>query len=61
MHEWPKLYPVPCVAFVIQYMGRWYEIARIPTIYQVDQYCNSATYTLKDDGHVEVINAGLDK
>merc|ERR1711976_240215 len=46
---------------VSKYMGRWYEIERIPTIYQVDQYCNSATYTLQDDGHVGVINAGLDK
>merc|ERR1711976_111513 len=46
---------------IAQYMGRWYEIERIPTIYQTGQYCVFATYTLQDDGHVEVINAGLDK
>jgi apolipoprotein D and lipocalin family protein len=41
-----------------RYAGVWYEIARFPTRFQKD--CASdvtATYTLKPDGDVEVLNA----
>jgi apolipoprotein D and lipocalin family protein len=41
-----------------RYAGAWYEIARFPTRFQKD--CASdvtATYTLKPDGDVEVLNA----
>jgi len=40
-----------------RYMGTWYEIASIPASFQ--RRCDSdttATYTLRDDGTVEVLN-----
>jgi len=40
-----------------RYMGRWYEIARLPNSFQ--RKCVSdvtATYTLQDDGTVQVVN-----
>lgn len=42
---------------VARYMGRWYEIAAIPASFQRD--CaggTTATYTLRPDGDVEVLN-----
>ncbi|HET6933894.1 MAG TPA: lipocalin family protein [Candidatus Angelobacter sp.] len=41
-----------------RYMGKWYEIARYPNWFQRD--CQSdtlATYTLRNDGKVEVVNS----
>merc|ERR1712004_414383 len=43
---------------VNQYTGRWYEIQRIPVIYQKGQYRVTATYTSKSNGLIEVVNAG---
>ncbi len=43
-----------------RYMGTWYEIASIPASFQ--RRCVSdttATYTLRDDGSVDVLNACL--
>ncbi len=40
-----------------RYVGRWYEIARLPNRHQKD--CESdvtATYTLRDDGKITVLN-----
>lgn len=47
--------PVPQVD-VERYLGRWYEIARIPQIFQ--PFCTNVTadYGLKDNGTIEVIN-----
>lgn len=41
-----------------QYMGLWYEIAKIPNSFQ-DQCLKNTTaeYRLKDDGNVEVVNS----
>ncbi|EFJ16014.1 hypothetical protein SELMODRAFT_155397 [Selaginella moellendorffii] len=40
-----------------RYMGRWYEIAKIPTRFQPKAGINTrATYTLKPDGSVDVLN-----
>ncbi|GJU66858.1 temperature-induced lipocalin-1-like protein [Tanacetum coccineum] len=40
-----------------RYMGRWYEIASIPSRNQPKNGANTrATYTLKDDGTVNVLN-----
>lgn len=40
-----------------KYMGRWYEIASIPSRNQPKNGANTrATYTLKDDGTVNVLN-----
>ncbi|KAI7745968.1 hypothetical protein M8C21_020568 [Ambrosia artemisiifolia] len=40
-----------------KYMGRWYEIASFPSRFQPKNGTNTrATYTLKDDGTVNVLN-----
>jgi apolipoprotein D and lipocalin family protein len=40
-----------------RYMGKWYEIARFPNRFQRDCASSStATYTLRPDGKVEVLN-----
>ncbi|KAI3694853.1 hypothetical protein L1987_77834 [Smallanthus sonchifolius] len=40
-----------------RYMGRWYEIASFPSRFQPKNGTNTrATYTLKDDGTVNVLN-----
>ncbi|KAL7590513.1 temperature-induced lipocalin-1 [Lactuca sativa] len=40
-----------------RYMGRWYEIASFPSRFQPKDGINTrATYTLKDDGTVNVLN-----
>ncbi|KAL5698860.1 hypothetical protein ACHQM5_029841 [Ranunculus cassubicifolius] len=40
-----------------KYMGRWYEIASIPSFFQPRDGINTrATYTLNDDGTVHVLN-----
>jgi apolipoprotein D and lipocalin family protein len=45
---------------VARYMGRWYEIARIPMKFQKDcDCCATATYTLRDDGRIAVLNECL--
>jgi apolipoprotein D and lipocalin family protein len=41
-----------------RYAGTWYEIARFPTWFQKDCTSDvSATYALKDNGNIEVLNA----
>ncbi|MHB9022763.1 MAG: lipocalin family protein [Armatimonadota bacterium] len=40
-----------------RYAGLWYEIARYPTWFEPDDCFNTtATYSLRDDGTVEVLN-----
>lgn len=40
-----------------RYMGRWYEIASFPSGFQPKNGVNTrATYTLKEDGTVNVVN-----
>lgn len=41
-----------------KYKGKWYEIARLPNYFERKLKCTSATYTLRDDGKITVINAG---
>ena len=41
-----------------QYAGTWYEIARLPNSFEKGMQCVTATYTLKDNGKVEVLNKG---
>lgn len=40
-----------------KYMGRWYEIARLPNRFEKNCTAVIATYTLREDGKVDVINA----
>ena len=41
-----------------RYAGHWYEIARLPFYFEKKLKCISATYTLRDDGKITVVNAG---
>ncbi len=51
--------PVEAVASVDldRYSGLWYEIARLPNRFQKKcACCVTATYTLRDSGHLSVVN-----
>jgi Bacterial lipocalin len=52
--------PLPVVDSVNinRYLGRWYEIARLPNRFERGLTCVTATYTLKTNGKIEVLNAG---
>ena len=39
-----------------RYLGQWYEIARYPNRFQKGCLESSASYTLQDDGDIEVLN-----
>ena len=39
-----------------RYTGTWYEIARYPNRFQKNCAGTTATYTLRPDGKIEVIN-----
>lgn len=39
-----------------KYAGVWYEIANYPNRFQKGCFATTATYTLRDDGRVEVVN-----
>jgi apolipoprotein D and lipocalin family protein len=41
-----------------RYTGKWYEIARLPNYFERKLKCTSATYTLREDGRITVLNAG---
>jgi len=41
-----------------RYTGIWYEIARFPNSFEKGLKCVSATYTLRDDGRITVLNKG---
>jgi len=41
-----------------RYAGLWYEIARLPNYFEKKLKCTSATYTLRDDGRITVLNQG---
>ena len=40
-----------------RYLGTWYEIATIPARFQKDCVAVAATYTLRPDGKIDVLNA----
>ena len=42
-----------------RYAGKWYEIARLPHFFEKGLVGVTATYTLRPDGKVEVLNRGL--
>ena len=41
-----------------RYKGLWYEIARLPNWFEKKLKCSSATYTLREDGKIAVVNTG---
>jgi lipocalin len=44
---------------VERYMGTWYEIARFQHSFEKDLVGVTATYSLRDDGKIDVVNAGF--
>ena len=46
---------------VKRYIGTWYEIARLDHSFERGLNNISATYTLRDDGGIDVLNKGFDK
>jgi apolipoprotein D and lipocalin family protein len=51
----PKLETVPFVD-LNRYLGKWYEIARFEQRFQEGCVASTATYTLRDDGKIGVLN-----
>lgn len=41
-----------------RYAGVWYEIARLPNPFEKKLKCITATYSLRSDGKIEVLNKG---
>jgi apolipoprotein D and lipocalin family protein len=41
-----------------RYAGTWYEIARLPNSFERKLKCITATYTLREDGKISVLNKG---
>jgi apolipoprotein D and lipocalin family protein len=50
--------PLPVAQYVDlnKYAGEWYEIARMPAPFEKECYATKATYTLNEDGTVNVLN-----
>jgi apolipoprotein D and lipocalin family protein len=53
-----KYPPLEVVKYVdlSRYLGKWYEIARLPNSFQKDCYCSTAEYSLIDEETIRVIN-----
>ena len=51
----PPLEPVAHVD-LSRYLGTWYEIASFPQSFQRGCTATTATYTLRDDGQIDVVN-----
>ncbi|MCB0419497.1 MAG: lipocalin family protein [Bdellovibrionales bacterium] len=51
--------PMKTVDFVDvdKYLGSWYEVASIPQSFQKDCFCSRAEYSLREDGHLRVVNS----
>jgi apolipoprotein D and lipocalin family protein len=50
----------PITSFELEkYLGRWYEVARLPAWFEKGMTNVTATYSLKENGKVKVENAGL--
>jgi apolipoprotein D and lipocalin family protein len=41
-----------------RYLGKWYEIARIPNRFEKGLICVTADYSLRKDGKIKVVNSG---
>ena len=42
-----------------KYMGTWYEIARLPNFFERKLKCCTATYSIREDGRITVLNSGF--
>ncbi|MGE5425413.1 MAG: lipocalin family protein [Syntrophothermus sp.] len=52
-----NLKPVDSVDLT-RYTGTWYEILRLPNRFEKGLTCITATYTLREDGKIDVLNKG---
>ena len=43
---------------VPRYLGKWYEYARLPNLFEKDMTKVSAIYSMRDDGNIKVVNCG---
>jgi apolipoprotein D and lipocalin family protein len=41
-----------------RYLGKWYEIVRLPNRFEKGLVCVTAEYSMRDDGKIKVVNAG---
>lgn len=41
-----------------RYLGKWYEIARLPNSFEKGLICCTAEYSMRDDGKIKVLNSG---
>jgi len=55
-----QMKPLKTVATVDlqRYVGKWYEIARLPNSFEKGLDCTTAEYSIRDDGKVTVLNSG---
>jgi len=44
-----------------KYMGKWYEIERLPNKFEAGLKCVTAEYTLQEDGNIKVLNSGIEE
>lgn len=44
-----------------KYMGKWYEVERLPNKFEAGLKCVTAEYRLLDDGNIRVLNSGIDE
>jgi apolipoprotein D and lipocalin family protein len=44
-----------------RYLGRWYEIARLPQYFENGLVGTTAEYSLRKDGRIDVVNSGFKK
>ncbi len=44
-----------------RYAGQWYEIARLPNRFERGLKCVTATYEVRSDGQVNVVNRGVNE
>lgn len=48
-----------CDVNLEKYLGTWYEIARLPHSFEKDLENATASYSLRNDGKIQVVNAGV--
>lgn len=53
----PTMKTVPNVDLA-RYLGKWYEIGRFPHSFEKNLQAVTATYTMRDDGKISVLNEG---
>lgn len=56
--EIAKPLPVVSKVDINRYAGKWFEVAKLPNRFEKGLKCMTATYTLKANGKIEVVNGG---